>query len=518
MGLAINVYLLRKGALPSDALDLTDFQPVAQVPVGFGATGTLHIRTSGAQPEWLQALSQLSGGIPGGYSTSSVQGLLPLRYKQRWFVATFGHAWQRVASHLVEPDFGVRCVLNLAEPNALRSIRRDRVADASIQAIEQRAENDGIAGFGMDIERDLLRGVKAQVDESFGFGAHVAGADAFKGTIDLSSDTLLGFCRRALGFYGRRGVARKFSWFDKIRAVKDPYLLEKLEGRLVKAISLGVRSITLTIPDLLAWDQYDTFSFERARRRALPVSEPLTIKQWRSAHVAGRVSAEHVQDARVYAYKSGHYHLVEKWALRICINATIKCAGSTFVTQRGSWYQVEPDFVKQTDAAVGSIPVDNVRFPRLASASETEGAYNERVAQSFGSRYCYLDRQLVQVVGRSSIEVCDLLRFDGAMVCVKPWGGKSASLSHLFQQAVVSGQLISSHPPFHKGVDAVISKPAYKAIWAAECGKSSGGVYILGTIRGVAKEQLPFFAKVALVNCVRSLTQMRFEVRYAVIR
>jgi uncharacterized protein (TIGR04141 family) len=518
MRLTLNVYLLRKKIFPSQALDLTDFHAVAQIPIGYGASGTLLVRSSHAQPEWLKILSSLVGGINNVYSSAAVQGLLSLRHKQRWFVITFGHAWQRIDLRFVEPDFGVRCVLNLAEPNSLRSIRRDRVADASIQAIEQRAENDEISGFGMDIERDMLRGVKAQVDEAYGFGAHVVGADAFKGTVDLSGDTILRFCRRALGFYGRSSVSKKFAWFDKIKAVKDLSVISKLENRLARAVSLGVRSITLTIPDLLAWDQYDTFSFARTKRGQLPVAEDLTIKQWRGAHTSGRLSIKDLDDGYVFAYKSGQLHLVEKWPLRRCINATVKCEGGTFVTQRGDWYRVEPDFVKQTDIAVSSISLDKIRFPKLESLTETEGNYNIRVSKSFASRYFYLDRRLVKVVGKSSIEVCDLLRFDGAMVCIKPWGGKSESLSHLFQQAVVSAQLISSHPPFLEGVDKVITSPGYKRIWVAEGKKTSGGVYVLGVIRGVPKEQLPFFAKVALVNCALALTQMRFDVRYAVIK
>lgn len=516
MRLALNVYLLKKSSRLHEALDLNGFTPIGQVNVGAGKTSALYVRTSGSQPEWMRAMYALSQGFNNTYGSSSVQGLLPLRHKQRWFVITFGHSWQRVSLKHIEPGFGTRCVLNLAEADSLRSIRRDRVADASIQAIEQISDGDEISGFGMDIERDLLRGVKAQVDERHRFGFSVVGGDSFKGTIDFEADSLIGFCRRALRSFGRNDLSRKFPWFDKIKAVTDPSVTEALDERLAKAVSLGVRSVSLTVPDLLSWDQYDTFSFRASRRGAFPVAEPLTIGQWRSAHCQGKVSIDAIARANVYAYKSGAAHLVEKWPLRACIGATIKFRGQVFVTQRGSWFRVEPSFVKQTNQFVADVAVDSKYFPRLASASETEGDYNTRVSRSFGSRYLLLDRKLVRVVDRSSVEVCDLLRIDRALVCVKPWGGSSGSLSHLFNQAIVSAQLLRSSDEFCASVDALIPSGRFKDVWQ-KCVDEPRATYVLAILRGVPATSLPFFAKVALVNCVRSLRQMRIDLRYAII-
>ncbi|MCW0389197.1 hypothetical protein NB722_003736 [Xanthomonas sacchari] len=515
--LPLNIYLLKKGRLPDNQIDLSDFKATISIPVDKNYYSTLYFKVSGSEPEWITSLKSIANSDIDFAKSASPQAILFIRHKQRWFVATFGHAWQKAASADIEPDFGTRCVLNIAKTESLSSIRRDRVADSAIQAIEQIPESDDISRFGMDVERDILRGVKAKVDKSYRFGHSVVGGDSFKGTIDLSSDSIGAFCRRALKCYGRKDISVNFPWFDKIKPINDDAIIDKLETRLARAISLRVKFITLSVPELLAWDEFDAYSFTKLRKGHLPVSEPLTIEQWRNAHVTGRVIPSTLRSSSVYAYKAGQTHLSRKWDIRQCINATIKFKTETYITQLGKWYKVDNNFVKEIHERVALIPSEKRRFPKLKYTGESEGDYNKRIGNSFRSRYYYLDKDLIPVVGRSSIEVCDLLRFDGSMVCVKPWGGRSQDLSHLFQQAIVAGQLLADHPPFIAGVSNKILNPRFKAIWDKEATKKSGARFVLAIIRGVPKERLPFFAQVALVTCFRNLREMRFDVSYAVI-
>ncbi|WP_152566340.1 DUF6119 family protein [Lysobacter antibioticus] len=515
--LSLNVYLLEKGVVPFKEIDLAGFRPLFRVPVGRNNYSDLYYKMSGAEPDWLKSLKFAAGYLGDAGQSSSPQALLFFRKKQRWFVITFGHAWQKVANAKVVPDFGTRCVLNIAEQNSLVSIRRDRIADSSIQAIEQIPDTDDISRFGLDVEQDMLRGVKAKVDGSYKFGNTVVGGDSFKGTIDLADDDIASFCRRILRQHGMDAVSKNFSWFGKIKPVLDGGVIAGLEKRLVRALSLRVKSITLSIPDFLAWDEYDIFSYAKAGRKHMPVSEPLDPIDWRNAHVHGSVTKAVLDAAFVYAYKTGNNHLITKWPLRRCINATIKFGSGKYITQNGKWYKVDSNFVEEVARAVADIDVDNIAFPRLKSG-ESERGYNERMGRDFASRYFYLDRKLLHVTGRSSIEVCDLLRFDGAMVCVKSWGGKSQHLSHLFQQAVVAGQLVASHPPFVAAVGDIVDRPGFNAVWFRESAKRSDATIVLATMRGVAKEKLPFFAQVGLVMCVRNLKQMRYSVKYAAIK
>jgi len=515
--LPLNIYLLKKGRLPDKQINLSDFRPTISIPVDRNYFSTLYFKVSGSEPEWITSLKSLANSDTDFAKSASPQAILFIRHKQRWFVATFGHAWQKVASAEIEPDFGTRCVLNIAKPESLSSIRRDRVADSSIQAIEQIPESDDISRFGMDVERDILRGVKAKIDKSYKFGHLVVGGDSFKGTIDLSSDSIGAFCRRALKCYGKKDIAVNFPWFDKIKPVVDDKIIESLEKRLAKSISLRVKSITLSVPELMAWDEFDAYSFTKSKRGQLPLSEPLTIEQWRNAHVTGKVVPSTLRSSFVYAYKAGQSHLARKWDVRQCVNATIRLKGETYITQLGKWYKVDNNFVEEVQTRVGQIPSEKMSFPKLRHAGESEGDYNKRIGISFSSRYYYLDKDLIHVVGRNSIEVCDLLRFDGSMICLKPWGGRSQDLSHLFQQAIVSGQLLADHPPFVTGVSSKILNPGFKAIWDKEAARKSGARFVLAIIRGVPKERLPFFAQVALVTCFRNLREMRFDVSYAVI-
>ncbi|WP_080960715.1 DUF6119 family protein [Xanthomonas arboricola] len=511
---ATNIYLLKKGRNPFEEIKIDDFTPVFEIPVGNSKKAMLYFKISGGEPDWLLALKDLSGFTGAIGASSSPQAMLFVRSGQRWFVITFGHAWQRVANAGIISDFGSRCVLNMADPDSLVSIRRDRIASDSLQAIEQIPDKDEIHRFGMDIEQDLLRGVKARINYSLGFGEMVVGSESFKCTIDLEKIKIIELCRRALNFYGRNTVAKNFDWFNKIRNETDENKIKHLEIRLARSISLGLKTVILNIPDLLAWDQYDIFSYKKSKKGSYPTSEPLDAIHWRKAHAKGKVTPQIIHDSCVYAYKSGQTHLVTKWPLRKCLNATVKLGKELYVTQSGAWYKVANDFLYETDQSIAKIPLDNRRYPKIKT-SETEGQYNKRLSTEFKSRYFHLDKNLIHVTGRSYIEVCDLLRYDGALICIKPWGGRSQDISHLLQQAIVSGQLLASHPPYTLGVRQKFATSGFKKIWDREATKKSDAVFVLTLLRGCKKENLPFFAKVALVSCVRNLTQMRYRVMYA---
>lgn len=520
--LALNVYLLR-GEIdePLKVVDVSKFTEKVNISAGDGATAELFYGESESPPEWFTQLKPLFDRVgPQDLRTRTVGGVLTCKVDDRWFVASFGHGWQRIKTAAVEPNFGIRCVLNLCKKDGLKAIRRDRISDDYIQAIEQIPDEDDIFRFGIDVDRDLLRGVKAGSPKGENFGPQVVGSDAFKAEIDLGKETISSFLNRCLSLYSRADYKSNFSWIDNVSAVRDAQLIAELERRLVRAVGIGISGISLCVPEFLSWDGYDTFSFSPARRGQAPVSEPLTISQWKASagfkSAGARVAVADLTSNFVYARSTARPELRGKWTLLECLHGVIKFKRERYLAHGGQWFRIAAEFVKQIDEKLAQIPESTLTFPSPKLA-EPEGEYNERVSKASASTFQLLDKKnVMHGGGKSRIEICDLLTADGQMVCVKPWGGSSGSLSHLFQQALVSAQLVYEDEVFQRSASAKI-KSSHKSAWKSVCDPTVDTEIVLAVLRGPKKEHLPFFAKVSMVTTASALKRMRFRPSYKAV-
>ncbi|MDR0184099.1 DUF6119 family protein [Lysobacter arvi] len=512
--LYLNVFLLKKGVRADDAISLKGLTQSFEVPLEDGNVATLRYGHTAGAPEWFERLAASSPSPPKSLpSASSISGILVAEVDQSLFAVAFGHGWQRVRRALVEPNFGLRCVLNLAERNKLKSIRRDRIADDFVQAIEQVPDADDIYRFDIDTDKDLLTGVSARVNESLDFGLNVSGADSFKASIDLSRESIGSFLRRCELLYRQSSYQKRFPWVDNIRPVRDEKLAATLAEELAKLVIAGSSDLALCIPDLIAWDEYDLFTYQVRRGRRSPVAYELSPAAWK-AYAVGQgviIDASALRTSSVYAYKQANSQLQKKWSVLECLHGSVVHNGVNYLAHGGKWFELDKGFVSEIDKKIRSIAISSVALPKLASLTETEGVYNDRAAASSGGKIFKLDKN--HGGGKSRIEVCDLLLDSGEMVCVKPWGGNSASLSHLFQQAQVAAKLISEDDGFNAKVK-VILPATHHTTWDSISVKGGAPKIVLAVLRGPSPDKLPFFARISLAMCVASLRQMRFEPSY----
>lgn len=517
----LNVYKLRGEVVdPLSVVDVSGFPHVAEIAIGDGITAKLYYGLSLGTPKWFQVLSSIAKQSLEDMQASSVSAALVAQVGQHHFVLTFGHAWQRVKYNGIESNFGIRCVLNLAEPDSLRAIRRDRVAEATLQAIEQIPDSDEIDRFGMDLEKDLLRGVKAKVDESLGFGAWVAGGDAFKASVDLSSESIAGYLLRCFSLWGLDGYKKNFEWVDNILPIRDDILENRLKIELIRSIENNDRGLILCIPDLLTWDDHDFFSFERKKPKHAPCANHLDLRQWVEFAKAekGEISSEILSDSYIYAYRMDGA-LSEKWPVFQCIHGLVLLDDRSYLAHGGHWFELNKDFVDRVNKKIADIPESNISLPST-TIREREGDYNERVAKESEEKILLMDKKLIHHGGgRSKFEVCDLFTEDGHLICVKPWGGESGNLSHLFLQARNSIELINNDLEYRDKVSRYIEHVAPKFLlsWNYICEEPKDAEVVLAILRGCTKDSLPFFAKLSMVSCVEDLRKMRFKATYIVI-
>lgn len=488
--------------------------------IGEGVVATLYYGTATATPKWLQVLSANTASPLEDLQTSTASGVLLACVNQRYFVLTFGHSWQRVKHSGIEPNFGIRCVLNLAKADSLRAIRRDRVAEASIQAIEQIPDSDEINRFGMDVEKDLLRGVKAKIEESLNFGAWVAGADSFKASIDPNAESIGAYLLRCFALWTQDTYKANFAWIDNIAPIRDRELEDKLTDKLVERLKAKDPALTLCVPDLLAWDDHDLFSFERKKLKQAPCANHLELAQWVEFALSadGDITPESLIERSIFAYRTDGT-LLDKWEVKRCVHGLVYMDGHSYLAHGGNWFEIDSDFVARTNKKIDAIPSASVSLPKT-TIDEKEGVYNERASKESGGKMLLMDRKLIyHGGGQSKFEVCDLFTEDGQLICVKPWGGESGGLSHLFLQARNSVELINNDPAYRSKVRSYIAgvAPGFVLSWDYICDEPKEAEVVLAILRGCAKEALPFFAKLSLIGCVEDLRKMRFKATYLVI-
>lgn len=516
--LPLSIYLLKAGVDDfSLAIELSAFSERLSVKISDSATADLYISRSQTTPMWLHALSKKSEGEFPNIHASSISGALLVTVEDRGFVLTFGHAWQKIRSRFIEPNFGIRCVLNLAERDSLRAIKRDRIAEDFIQAIEQIPDSDEIDRFGIDIERDLLRGVKAKVDSNREFGSWVAGGDPFKASICLEKESLQSFLARCISLWSLADYQNNFAWVDNIAPIRDELLDAELNQALVCALAEDPTQFVLCTPDLLGWDDFDLFAFQVKKRQHAPCADSLELGMWLDwlSGKGASLNFAALTENYIYAYKDDGSN-VRSWTVLSCIHGMLEKNDGHYLVHGGNWFRVDKNFVDRINKRVASIPVSTIDLP-LPKIKEKEGDYNLRVANELSGSVLWMDKKLVSHGGgKSRFEVCDLFTDSGHLICVKPWGQASGSLSHLFNQARVSVQLLNNDPIYRQKAKDMIGAldAGFALVWEVICDNPKDAEVVLAVMRCCPKENLPFFAKLSLVNCIDDLLDMRFRATF----
>ena len=106
--------------------------------------------------------------------------------------------------------------------------------------------------------------------------------------------------------------------------------------------------------------------------------------------------------------------------------------------------------------------------------------------------------------GQSRVELCDVLTTDGKFIHIKPYSS-SATLSHLFNQAVVSAELLLSDNEFFLKANQKIRELTANQDFLISQGSKPNVILAIISDRDEQRPHIPFFSKVALRYTYRRL-------------
>ncbi|OBU57328.1 DUF6119 family protein [Stenotrophomonas maltophilia] len=440
------VYLLREDIKTDcDAIAVQ----VAGIPIVDGAShyGTLFVKpTAPREPKWSPLFTPFVDKKKLGYVQSSAAVLI-VPVDKRLFAVTFGQGRHLLKPEAFEERFGLLVTLNSVRQDALRSVDKRAFVDDQNSRV-QTSQASAALEFGIDIERDLIRGIVGYPDAPE-MGRRLSGSDALNFTSKADIPELKRQLRRYLRAYSSTDYKEKFPWVDQVRQLRPKgQRAVELDALLVEKLKIAwqqggrVEGCWLAIPDVVDWTRIAGFKFTRKKNEGM--SSDLHLPGLVQAYPDAEPSIEFLRSRQAFAVDEEQW-TVEDWQIYRCIHCELEDGGKSYVLSAGNWFEVHDDFAASIEEFYANIAKFPLELPIYNH--DDEAAYNQAIVDEGNGAWCLMDRKLLNVGGvHDKVEFCDVY---GAktLLHIKHYGSSSV-LGHLFNQGLVSAELLKSDKSF----------------------------------------------------------------------
>lgn len=481
--------------------------------------GTIYIRdVSVKTPDWLSFVNEgLAAQQDIKTSTSSAVLLLTSPAGHR-FALTFGYGRFLLQPTSYVRDFGVRVALNTVGTDQIRSIDMRRVEGLTLHTRRQASKASGLTTFGVNKRHDLIQSV-AGLPEDEALGKRFEGSDAFTLATYVEFDELGIKCDALYTLYTSNAYEGEFGFFDNFRVVREPDKIVELDADLQKALSaadLQKMHLAQPEPESLADVNFYRFSDNGPDHLELDATKMLAERT-----AAGKaMSADALSNDYVYvSYGHQSGHPLAKWSLYNCIVfETEDAEGNVYMLSSGEWHKASKGFIDEVNAQLATLEQSDIAFPS-AHEGEHEGDYNLRAAAELN--FGCADKQNIILPSLTAVELADLVSPAGQLVHVKR-KTQSATLSHLFNQGLVSAELLLQMKSFRTKAQEVLTEldcGLDDLIQASQHNPSDFEI-VYAVVAGPATElpkSLPLFSKITLAETSMLMQNMGYRVSTALI-
>ena len=469
--------------------------------------GELYLkRTENAKPPWLKYFGESVDltGIP--LRTASLAALLLIKQDDAFYAVAFGYGASLLAEGVAEERFGLRATLNAVEPSQLRSIDHKRLEAISRHTREQLSRAGGLAQFGLDVIRELLRAVTgAPADAKY--GKRLSGSDQLTVSADIPLTSLKTALTRYYELSEATTYAKNFPWVDNIQAIHNPVLARALEKQLAKVLAEGSDKFWLAPPEIIDWDKTEGFKYRDSKKRDPEIDLDLARYFEECGGADGLLDGARLRQDRIFHIRSDTDTTRHSWSVIRCLVGELEYDSEHYILNEGSWYRVNSDFLGALHGFISSVKPTNIDLPDYDDADE--GAYNKRAWQRDKAHLALLDQAFIQYPNRGKVEVCDLYSKKKQFVHVKRLSC-SSTLSHLFSQGTVSAELLRDEAGFRTKFLQKI--PAFQWGSAADAIQPNDFEVCYAIICRKNKPlEIPFFSKLSLRNAFQHLERLGFR-------
>lgn len=503
----LSIFLIKEKI--HDHKEIVDFEKI-EITKHIDQLGVLYCRNSVPHPPaWLKTMFHDADNEESVLFSSSVSAVyickvaVGTQNEERIFALTFGYGRTMLKMDAIEERFGLRTALNIADSNSLRKISRTSVTGNSRKTSEQLPTKSSITDFGIDIERDLLEGVTVSgKKEDLAKGA-ISASDSLSLSVEVDVCSLPEFLDRVYQKYCSDKYKQNFSWIDRIASVKNPALIMQLEKSAIQLINTGSENIWMAVPEIIKWEEVSGFKIQGDDN----VYPDIVIEKVIDSLKRPLKEFEQLKQKRIGMLSSISETETMSWPASRCLYGELEYDGKQYCINNGNWFFIDNDYAQEVKNNYEMATISTIEFPPCG-IDEKEKDYNAKLADIEPDKRALMDAKNIFFGGGSSqIELCDVLINDGRFVHVKHYSG-SATLSHLFNQGLVSARLIKSEDAFRKKALDKLKETA--PFFNMDLNEDCISEVVYGIISKDAEDRpnIPFFSKVAFDYARKQLQLM----------
>ncbi len=468
---------------------------------------TYYYPTQQHKPEWLISYFNETQDVEISNSHAKVISLhkLVIDGKEKVFAIPFGNGKSLLNDDVIEEQFGIKILLNSVPKDGFRQLSIANYGGDHRTKNEQTPKKTDISEFGFDIYSDFLRKATAKSEEELFNKNTITGGDLFSVSVPVTINDVNNFLLSCYERYKSNKYKENFSWLDNIKEVKEKKTKELLNLELVRNINeKNFDKVWTAVPEIIEWEDISDFRY----KTSTPGFDDIEIQQVIELFKDGIISnVDSLKNRKVYAMSVDGDEPLYEWSIYNCLIAEIEYNDNAYCLNFGKWYKVDKDFVGSINNYYKSIEISGIEFP--INTNEREDEYNKKLCTSLNNSIL-MDKETVRVtgMGRSSIEVCDVLTSNNNLIHVKKNGG-SSYLSHLFNQAAVSGEMlldVNFRAEANKKIGKIIFKddfiPSIYTVVLAIITKSND-----------ERPKIPFFSKVSIQYAIDGLRRKGYKVK-----
>ena len=358
----------------------------------------------------------------------------------------------------------------------------------------------------------------------------VTGSTSLKVGLKIAPERIEKLCRIFLRLYGMDSYKSDFPNIQNIVPIKDPDVVSKLDGKLLRAFQEKHAGLTLTIPDIIDYRQFTCCMFS-GRRGLSDIYPDISIEQFYD------YLGPDIDLSAIDLEQLRKFHLIltdadgipaKSYSIYRSLLFETALAGdaSSYHLCEGGWYKADTTYVRQLkdyldhkceDSDLCAYNHDDVRGEKR---TYSEGKYNAAVP-AWQNRFICLDQTDISPSGSTEIEPCDLFSVapgnDSATLYHVKISTRSTQLSHLFSQGLNSLELISQEKEakekfkqlirddLHGNDERTYLNPIdadnYKVIFAVITHKNKDAL----------SDNIPLFSKISLRQVMRRLDLMKAQ-------
>ncbi len=272
-----------------------------------------------------------------------------------------------------------------------------------------------VSDFPIDIDEDLLSAIEGLSNDA-GFGSRVSGRrKALKVNFKGKLDELPRLLNKAYQKY-TTPLPNEFKWVENIREVSDSTIISSLDCELVTLLQNYQTNgpsqndnVYMIAPNVYDTDKVVGFSYGAKSKQR---SDILSLQRYLNK-IVGKKGTLELKDLKtgykVFAKDEDHI-TQHTWSGYDCLYCELEKDGNHYELRAGVWYEINVDFVKEINAVMEKIATYDVTLP--AYNHDSEGAYNEDVADNDTNIECLDTKNIYLGGGQSRFEFCDLVNKD----------------------------------------------------------------------------------------------------------